>query len=45
MSETTAGLGAEGVDLGPNILGFDDFRAAAWVTQDTVERLAEGEEA
>lgn len=46
MSETTAAIGAEGVDLGPNIRLFKtEFQATAWATQDTVERLAEGEEA
>jgi len=45
MSETTAALGAESTPIGPNLLGFRDFRGAAWATQDTIERLADGEEA
>lgn len=45
MSETTAALGAESTPINPNIRLFKtEFEAARWITQDTIERLAEGEE-
>jgi len=44
MSNRVSALGAEtGVDLGSNILGFEEFQAVSWTTEETIGRLAEGE--